>query len=443
VELGEETLLGTTTIQVEPSPRQAEWQAATTGGDDALLSALLASEAPGRAHFELMAQVNGLYRACQLAGMPPAAVRPKIERLLGSLQQVRAGLGPTEQRDLDLGMLRWIRRASALSVVIGAGVTMDAGGPSWPALVRQLLVRALDRGHEISEMRPDPGNTRDEATFRRHVVDVERFDAAQEAEARGILAAIDAGTADTEALMRGAQLCGDLMGQHLFTDLTDVLYDGGKRQPGAIHRAIAELAREQLVPDRPPHRFPGWEAIISYNFDDLQGEAIDALGLPRATWAMRGERMAGDPNATARAAGQDSVYQPIYHLHGYTPRRLFNITHVRFVFSTSQYLAFYADDPTHVITHVLHEHLAHPIKYALYVGCSFTDERMNDLLRQAADVLPGRWHYALLRWPGGQTYARAGASDLEAAAAAYLRFGVQPIWFERFDEIPETIRALA
>ena len=430
------------TIQVEPSPRQREWDQATTGGDDTLLAALVAAEPPGRAHFHLMVQVNGLYRACQVTGMPPAAVRPQVERALGPLARVRAGLGPLQQRDLDLGLLRWIRRASALSAVIGAGVTMDAGGPSWPTLVRQLLSLALERGHEIAQMRPDPGNTPQHSTFTRHVVEVQRFPAPQEAAARDVLARIDAGTADTDALMRGAQLCVDLMGQHLFADVTDALYDGGRRQPGAIHRAIAELAPEQFVPDRPPHRFPGWETIISYNFDDLQGEAIDALGLPRAVWAMRGEQMAGDPNDAARAAGPHSVHQPIYHLHGYTPRRFFNITHVRFVFSTAQYLQFYDGNPKHVITHVLREYLAHPIKYALYVGCSFTDERMNDLLRHAAAALPGRWHYALLKWPGAKAYGEASAAELDAAAERYLSFGVRPIWFERFDEIPAIIRAL-
>jgi hypothetical protein len=320
---------------------------------------------------------------------------------------------------------------------------MDAGGPSWPALVRRMLVLALDRGHEIAEMRPDPGNTPERKSFTRHVVDVKRFDAAQKKEARDMLAAIDAGKADTEVLMRGAQHSLDLMGQHLFADVTDALYNEKRdRRPGPIHHAIAALAREQYVPDRPPHRFPGWESIITNNFDDLQGEAIDELKLPRAVWAMRGEELAGDPNDAARAAGKNSVYQPIYHLHGYTPRRFFNITHVRFVFSTSQYLEFYGGDPQHVTSRVLHDYLGHPIKYALYVGCSFTDAKMNELLGKAADALPGREHYALLKWPGAAPYARATAADVDAASAKYLAFGVRPIWFERFDEIPAMIRGL-
>lgn len=432
-----------TGIRVEPSARSADWDRATTGADDALLAQLIASEPPGQAHFHLMVQINGLYRACQLAGLPPAAVRPKVERVLPALARVRGTLGPLQQRDLDLGLLRWIRRASALSAVIGAGATMDAGGPSWPALVQQLLSVALERGHELAEMRPDPGNTQDSASFTRHVIEVKRFDAAQEARARAILAAIEAGGADTEALMQGAQLCIDLLGQHVFADVTAALYDQGRRQPGSIHRAIAALAPEQFVPDRPPHRFPGWEAIISYNFDDLQGEAIDALGIPRAAWAMRGDEMAGDPNAPARKAGREAVYQPIYHLHGYTPRRLFNITHVRFVLSAAQYLAFYAGNPQHIITRVMQAYLAHPVKYALYVGCSFSDEAMNDLLRQAASALPGREHYALLKWPGAQPYALADQADLEAAAAKYLAFGVRPVWFERYDEVAQMIGRLA
>lgn len=47
--------------------------------------------------------------------------------------------------------------------------------------------------------------------------------------------------------------------------------------------------------------------------------------------------MAGDPNQLARKRGPDGLHQPIYHRHGYTPRRLFLITTVQFVFATSQF----------------------------------------------------------------------------------------------------------
>lgn len=403
------------TIDVRPSSDIALWHQATTGGDDALLRHLVATEPPGVAHFHLMVEINGLYRMTQRTGLPAAAVRDRIERVLPLLDQVRAGLDALQQRDLDLGLLRWVRGAGTLTAVVGAGVSMDAGGPSWAGLVRHLLAALPARGHD----RP---------------------------EARDLIAAIDAGTADTDALQRGAQLGLDCLGQHLFSELNAVLYgppEGPARTPGPIHRAIAELSQPVWVHDRPPHRFPGWASIVTYNFDDLQGEAIDALGLPRAAWAMRGDELRGDPNAAARDAGQGAVYQRIDHLHGYTPRRLFLITQVRFVLAASQYAAHYAQPEQHIVGQVFRDYLANPVLYALYVGCSFSDTAMNDLLRQAADALPGRQHHALLKWPGAGALAEADTAALDAAAAPYLAFGVRPIWFERFEEVPTLIQRLA
>ncbi|HRD87970.1 MAG TPA: hypothetical protein PK752_06865 [Accumulibacter sp.] len=86
--------------------------------------------------------------------------------LTASFEPFRAAPGP-RQRDLDLGLMRRIRRASCLSVVIGAGATMDAGGPSWAELVRQLLARLTEHVREICEMRLTPESTPDKQEHRR------------------------------------------------------------------------------------------------------------------------------------------------------------------------------------------------------------------------------------------------------------------------------------
>lgn len=196
----------------------------------------------------------------------------------------RAALGP-QQRDLDLGLMGGMRRGACLSVVIGAGASMDAGGPSWAELVRRLLVLATQRGHEISQMREEPGGTPEERTFKRVVVDVKHLAPAGERRAREILAAIETGSADTEQLMDGAQLCLDLMGQHLFTDLTGVLYEGG-RQPGPIHRAIAELATPQHVPDRRGW-FPAGAGGVTTTAGGGAGAGGGTAGPTATYWPLR------------------------------------------------------------------------------------------------------------------------------------------------------------
>lgn len=441
-------------MYVGPSQHAAAWRAFFTARswDPQAFADLVERDEPGAACFEIETQINGLYRSLQMSqalaqrfGLALDADRAgevelKARWLSANAEPFRAALGPA-QRELDIGLMQWMRRAACLSVVIGAGVTMDAGGPSWAELVRRLLLRVLERGREQAEMRPQPGNTREHAEFVCVVTAVEHLPAAQDLRARAVLAAIEAGQADTEALMEGAQICYDFLGQHLFADLSDILYQGA-RAPGPIHRAIAALAPPIHVADR-GGLFPGWDAIITYNFDDLMGEALDEAGLARAAYAMRGDEIAGDPNTLAREQGQQALHQGIYHLHGYTPRRPFLITHVRFVFSTSQYERTYGGSRAGIVGEVFARWLANPVHHALYVGCSFADEEMNRLLRDAAKALPGRYHYALLKWPGPSAHAQASAEALALASAQYHAMGVRPIWFDSFGEIAGLIRRLA
>jgi len=145
-------------LYVGPSQNQQAWRAALFGKDDALLSQLAESEPPGVTHFEIGTYINGLYRMTQMPFSQGHDVRPDVERVLPTVRAIRQRLG-WRQRELDIGLMRWIRRASALSVVIGAGVTMAAGGPSWAELVRLLLKVALEKGHEITQMSPTPDST--------------------------------------------------------------------------------------------------------------------------------------------------------------------------------------------------------------------------------------------------------------------------------------------
>ena len=425
---------------VGPSDNRKAWAAALRDRDDNLLMQLSQQEPPGVVAFEIATYINGIYRMARQMNLEPQMVMGEVGRARACFDVVRILTG-WRQREIDLGLMRWIRRASALTVVIGAGVTMAAGGPSWPALVRRLLLIALEKGHERTRMVPTPESTVEHRELKRQVIGVDHFAPEADREARAALAAIDAGAADTEVLMRGAQLCYDLFGQHLFTHLTGILYEN-ERQPSDIHRAIATLAHPMEVPDRGAGLFPGWDAVISYNFDDLMGEALDAEGLPRVAWAMRGEEIAGDPNEQTRKANSGSPYQSIYHLHGYTPRRLFHITEVRYVFSTSQYAQVYPQR-NGIIDHTYYSYLANPVHHALYVGCSFDDEAMNNLLRDAALRFPGRPHYALLHWPGAMAYSESPLDEIDSAGARYREIGVEPVWFDDFNEIPGMIRSLA
>ncbi|MEK7407792.1 MAG: SIR2 family protein [Acidobacteriota bacterium] len=405
-----------------PSEQHAAWQGALHGGDDALLEQLASGDEPAAALFELETYINGIYRASQhpLFSKPMPDVRYEVRRVLPYADEIRSRAG-WRIREFDVGLLRLIRRSSALSPVLGAGVSMGAGAPSWPDLVRLMLEETLEKGLEISG-------------------EAKRYTAEQEQTAREVLAEVKAKgfSTDVERLMQGAQVCYDLCGQHLFNLLTRLLYTRAK-EPSETHRAIAELAHAQNVPARGPGLFPGWDSIITYNIDALMSEALTEQKVPHAAWAMRGDELRGDPDELAR---KSPWHQPVFHIHGYTPRRLFLITDVRYVFSTSQYLTTYKGPRSRILETVHGGFLANPVHVAIYAGCSFTDEAMNGLLREAFAGYPGRYHYAFLKWPRDRKGREPGREEMEAESAKHLEFGVRPVWFDDFKELPGLIRQL-
>jgi SIR2-like domain len=112
------------------------------------------------------------------------------------------------------------------------------------------------------------------------------------------------------------------------------------------------------------------------------------------------------------------------------------------VFSTSQYLTTYKGPRSKILETVYEGFLANPVHIALYVGCSFADEAMNGLLRDAFAQYPGRYHYALLKWPRDRKGREPAKDEIEAESAKYLEFGVRPVWFDDFNELPGLIRQL-
>jgi hypothetical protein len=246
---------------------------------------------------------------------------------------------------------------------------------------------------------------------------------------------------DADILMRGADVCHDLCGQRLFTFMTALLYEGD-RMPSETHRAIARLARSQFVPER-RGRFMGWDGIITYNYDDFMEQALSDLQVPSAAIAMRGDEIAGDPNQFARSVGPGGLYLPVYHPHGYTPNRLFLITTVPYVFATSGYQSQYGQSVSKVLESFKSSYLENPVHVTLYVGCSFSDSYMNQMLQDAFQRWPGRYHYALLSWPGGlPDNQEPSGQEIEQQSERYLAMGIRPIWLRNFGEIPHIIAQL-
>lgn len=397
------------------------WWCALHECDDELIKHLVQTESPATVIFQIVRYIMEVH-VHLVHEVNWEELKPKIARAVSMRQQVRSWFSWLELRQIDLQVMRELYMSNALMVVLGAGATVDAGGPDWSNLVRQLLLTALEPERQARVPVPKRGG----GWYFLEGEAVDRVDREGEQQARRCFAEIEKGTTDTELLKNAAQLCADLFQERLPQWLTAIIYESAPG-PSEIHRAVAELARKPNEPD------PGWVEILTYNFDNLMGEALEELRRPHMKWMMR------DGRAYHTVPQADTE---IIHLHGYSPRELMDIRGVEFVFSTSQYATAYrAEQPT--LLNTVSALISKPDLFAVYVGCSFDDEAMNNLLRRAARRCAGTFQYALLRLPDrlrGELEVSSGA--LAEEETRYLDMGVQPVWFRKFEEIPNLIRQL-
>ncbi len=420
------------------------WNRALWGGDHNLLQHLINTEAPPTVLQEILMYIYNLYQRNYL---PPGIIlekedlKARINQLAPVINFARSQMDWMTQRICDLAILRFIRKNGGLSIALGAGTSISAGCPSWPRLVRELLSIALEKGHEIAVHDRFVGKKSME--IKRRVVRVEHFTDKQLQFAKKIIDQIDNNSADCEILKDGAQLCADLFKESLFQQITMIIY-ANTIGPVKLHNVIAKLAQKQKLS---LHNViaPGWSTIINYNFDSLIIEALDNNYIPYYYFFMRNGKCEQYKDSSQK---NPDISLNIVYLHGFTPRKpFFNIAGIDFVFSTSQYADIYGDKEN-LIDIIQDTYLKDPSQVVLYVGCSFTDSEMNNLLKEAIEKYPFRFHYALLKLPEEfleSRYEKPLQIEYEEViklSEKYQRFGIQPIWFYDYSEIPDLLLRL-
>ena len=134
----------------------------------------------------------------------------------------------------------------------------------------------------------------------------------------------------------------------------------------------------------------------------------------------------------------------IYHVHGYIPYDYDSLTDVySFIFNDSEY----------------YENMMNPLSYCnttqentflnenvVFVGCSFADANIKDLLRKTKDKRIDNKIYAFLKVPS----FKAAGNDMSVLKDDYIAIqneyfkslGVEIIWVDDYDEIPIIINSL-
>ncbi len=282
--------------------------------------------------------------------------------------------------------------AGRLTLISGAGVSIGAGIPSWNSLLLRLLESMMVR---ISQD---------------HSISLDNSDA-NEFQKRY----------RPSVLVVGKYLKSNL-GNEFLPQLRDTLYSENPTTCDIID-AIVELARPQRD-DKP------LDSIITLNFDGMIEENLKKNSIRHKAISKEGTRNA--PNEL-----------PVYHVHGYLPRKGRIRKDAEIVFSEDAYHSQFIE-PFSWSNLIQLNKLSQ--NTCLFVGLSLTDPNLRRLLDVTNRKNPSRLlsHYIIKKVPNS-----ANNSDTVDELALLLEeqdaieLGLNVIWIQDFMEIAPLLRKIA
>lgn len=319
-----------------------------------------------------------------------------LERLVAAIQIITLeSLGPsaepipvvTEDRAGQVEKLRDALRRGRLTLVCGAGISVQAGIPAWGDLLIRLLGAMMER---ISED---------------HSLDVGKKAAAEFQRRYG-----------ASSLILGKYLKNNL-GKGFQREMRDALYSTNPTSSQIIE-AIVRLSRPQR--DGRP-----LDSIITFNFDSLVEERLIASSIQNRP-------------IFSEAIKHGSHELPIYHVHGYLPRSGRIPADVELVFSEDAYHSQFID-PFSWSNLIQLAKLTQ--NTCLFIGISLTDPNTRRLLDVAWRKNPDKTisHFIVKKLP---RFSDGDVLDdvsklLEEQDANAL--GLNVIWIDDFSEVSKIL----
>lgn len=318
----------------------------------------------------------------------------RILDALGTSKKKKAPRALDRKRNYDnaIKQLSLALSAGNLTLVCGAGVSIGAGVPSWNDLLMNLLESMMD------------------AISQNHSISLKGAEAQKFHDKYG-----------PSSLVVGKYLKSHL-GSDFLPKLRDALYSTNPSSCEMID-AIVDLSRPQR--DGKP-----LDSIITFNFDGLIEENLAASHIKFKAISQEGERT--KPSEL-----------PIYHVHGYLPRKGRIKKDDEIVFSEDAYHGQFID-PFSWSNLIQLNKLSQNV--CLFVGLSLSDPNMRRLLDVANRKNPSSAlsHYIIKKSPStvssGETVDEL-AHLLEEQDANEL--GLNVIWVDDYVEIAPLIRSLS
>ena len=310
-----------------------------------------------------------------------------------------------KKREALIGKLRAAYDEENVTVFLGAGVSKDAGVPLWGELTSKLLLRMISERLEDNHFENE------------HLQEIWKL-AYQNQEDSPL------------TQMRYIRTAFD--DDEYYDLVREVLYENEPNPKSALLNAIVRLST-------PRRNHIGVKSIVSYNFDDLLEQNLEQAGVDYKT--IYREQDMPDRNRLS-----------IYHVHGFLPKEPEEgeSQDLNLVFSEEDYHRVYRD--AYGWSNLVQLN-AFRDTTCLFLGCSLTDPNMRRLLDVAARTEEKARHYAILKrksleLPPEDRRVKQGILkeyqriDNNIRESYYESLGINIIWVDRYDEIPDILRGL-
>jgi len=325
-------------------------------------------------------------------------------------RSMRAERGKQESLAYHATKLKKHLEAGELTLICGAGVSVDAGVPSWRLLLNELLGNLIER-----QLPEAPASTADQRKL------VELYQ-----------------TYISPTSLVVAQYLKNGLGDDFLSMVRKTLY-AKSTDSSELLDAIVDLCR-------PQRSRKSLQAIITFNFDDLIESNLRRQHITHVPIYSEGKKAS-------------RFELPIYHVNGFLPRDGDLSAENSIVFSEDTYHSQFID-PFSWSNLVQLNQLNHGI--CLFVGLSMTDPNLRRLLDVSMRKNPERHanHYVFKCRHDAQSLnhhvARLGleADDADTAKRFVAmseileeqdssNLGLNTIWVDDFDEIPPFLKSLA
>lgn len=292
-------------------------------------------------------------------------------------------------------------RNQDMVLFLGAGVSIDGGIPLWETLIKTLHVYMLNY------------LTKDKNLSFEQQEMIKELAADNEMES---------------PLMQMRYIKAAFANEEYYKFVHSALYGQSVNIDTKLLDSIAKIST-------PQRGYCGIKSIVTYNFDDLLERKFSQKDIKY--------------NTIFDEVGRQLIDRlNVYHVHGFLPSDISNISNeLNLVFSEEDYHRVYRDSFS---WSNLTQLSALRENTCLFIGCSLTDPNLRRLLDVAARSDENPRHYAFLRKNKISEKRRGEAVnkdilelyqkiDDNIQTAYYKKLGLNIIWIDEFDEIPDIL----